>query len=502
MILAKNVLRRLKPQSTKRIFFISMTALVLGLLMINTYVPNEGINFAGLLITSLFIYYFTLRKNDIFSFVMVIYFCSIFPYLPVKGGGFNLVSFICIGFYFLSNGIFFVEKKLTDPWFDKLVFLFVLSSFLGWLINYTGKGMDFLYSFLTFFGLIFLLLVSSRLEITSERIKVFLQLNLILIVYSTIASLNKYLHLVTIDTPLMPIYGKELKYFEGGGLVGSSPLYGEHSMMLFLLFAAFFILKHKIGVNRVVLLIGAFIAIINVFMSISRSVFLLSLAGVALIYILQFKINRVQIRLQFLQLFVLAFLGFATLVVVNTSGLGYVFQRMDKIESSNKKAGGISIDRILDGSAFNRETAFKLSKEKYRSRDSWIVGYGWGIGNNNRDAFYVNTKVKRGTAHSQIFAVLFIFGWIGFIAYWGLIFRAIWKSYRNIGNKKADYIKRVMAFFFCIAFGLFALNEIKADSVSFPYYFAVTIIWLGMAFSANNPNNETYFIDKTENYGY
>ena len=185
--------------------------------------------------------------------------------------------------------------------------------------------------------------------------------------------------------------------------------------------------------------------------------------------------------------------------IVQTSRLDYVFKRIDKIQERNLNAGGITIDRILDGSAFNRETAFAISKERYHSKNTWIIGYGWGIGNNNRDAFYVNPNNLRGSAHSQIFAVLFIFGWLGFIAYWGLVFRIIYKSYKTISYKKVDYFRRMMAYFFFIALSLFAFNEIKVDSISIPNYFSVTIIWLGLAYSTCNTFQNKKLINNISN---
>ncbi len=111
------------------------------------------------------------------------------------------------------------------------------------------------------------------------------------------------------------------------------------------------------------------------------------------------------------------------MLIVNRLGLGYVFTRLDEIQEVNKSAGGVSVDRILEGSAFNRETAFTIAKERYKSKESWFIGYGWGLTKNNRDAFFVNPKILRTSPHSQIFAILFLFGWIGLFAYYGMIFK-------------------------------------------------------------------------------
>lgn len=478
-----------KPESTKNIAIISFISLLLGHLMINTYVTNEALNFIGLLVVSYFIYYNTLQKNNYFAFIIVIYFCSSFPYLGSKGGAFNLVSLCCLIFYYLSRRKFPGEIKIKD-WLTKLlIILLLISSFLGWIFNYTGDRMELIYSISTFLGIISILILSGRLVITPERVKVFLQINFILIIYSILASINKYVNIVTFSTPMMPIYGSEnSEYFEGGGIIGSSPLYGEHSMILFILFLVFLILGQKHFVKSHLLLTGAIISLINIFMSISRSVFLLSIVGIIIIYILQFRLIKINFPKVISQIVLIIIFVFGSLWIVEKAGLNYVFERVDEIEKVNKAEGGITLDRILDGSAFNRSTAFHEAFKRYDSKESWLIGYGWGIGRNNRDAYYVDPNISRGSAHSQIFAVLFILGWVGFIAYFGLIFRIIFKSYKTLRKINIAYVNRLMAFFFFIAISLFFINEIKADSISIPSYFAVTIIWMGLAISINNQN--------------
>lgn len=480
-----------KTQDAKQITFVSIVALLLGHLMLNTYIPIEIVNLIGLFITSYYIYDKTLRKNDFFSFVMVIYFCSTFPYLRAKGGGFNLVSFICVGLYLSLKKRLPKEKIIKNLKYKLLIGLFVLSSILGWLGNFTGTELDIVYSVMTFLGVIAMLLSASSLEITPERIKVFIQLNIVLIIWSTIASVNKYLHISTFKTPLMPIYGLEKSFFEGGGLIGSSPLYGEHSLILLMLFAVFLILaRQKIGIKRSTILIATMIAYINVFMSISRSVFLLSIVGLILILLFQTKINKIQIGRIFQQIILVLIFAFTVFYFVKVTGLDFVFERVEEIEGKNVEAGGVTIERILDGSAFNRETAFEIAKKRYASKDSWLIGYGWGLDKNNRYAYFVNPKIPRASPHSQIFSILFLFGWIGSIAYWGIIIFIIFNARKVIYNKKNDYLKRIMACFFMISFILFTFNEIKVESVFIPSYFTVTIIWMGLAFSVFNSTNK------------
>jgi hypothetical protein len=485
MLIANPTNRLLKYQSAAQITLISLLSLFLGHLFL---VTNIGLVFFGLLIISYLIYESTLGKNDIFSFVMVMYFCNSFPYY-FNGGAFNLVIFICIIFFLIMFKRFPRESKVKDPMFKWLVGLFVMSSFLGWVFNYTGSMKHLFYSVWSFGGIIFILLISSSLIMTRARIKVFLQVNFILIIYSTISSLNTYIKFIPFETPMMPSYqggGTSSGYFEAGGIIGLSPLYGEHSMILLMLFVTYLLFLKNDFIKKSTLLIGIFLASINIFMSISRSVLMLSLMGIALIIIFQYKLTSIKMSRMITQIFIIIIIGGSVLLFINRSGLSYVFDRVENLEESNKSAGGISIERIVNGNAINRDAAFEEGYKRYASKDSWIVGYGWGFGEELRDAFFVDTSIERGTAHSQIFASLFVFGWIGFIGYWGLLFRIIFRSYKTAGNKKTDYSVRLQAYFFMIAISLLTLNEIKVDSLSFPSYFTLTFIWMGLALSAIN----------------
>ncbi|MBK7630225.1 MAG: hypothetical protein IPJ23_05925 [Ignavibacteriales bacterium] len=128
----------LNDKGAIKITLLSLTALLLGHLMLTTIIPNVILNFIGLMILVAFIYLNTLKKKDIFSFIMVIYFCSTFPYLSSKGGGFNMVSLVCILLYLISYGRIPGEKRNSDKWFKYFVIILISSSILGWIFNYTG----------------------------------------------------------------------------------------------------------------------------------------------------------------------------------------------------------------------------------------------------------------------------------------------------------------------------------------------------------------------------
>jgi len=239
-------------------------------------------------------------------------------------------------------------------------------------------------------------------------------------------------------------------------------------------------------------------------MSISRSVFILSLIGLIMIYIFQFRITTFNLAKSIKQIVLIGLFGIVTLISIEYSGLGYVFNRVEEYKENNNDAGGSAISKIIDGSAFGRKESFDLAYERYASKKNWIIGYGWGTREENRIAFYVDTKIEQDSVHTQIFAVLFLFGWLGFIAYLLLYFWIILKSYAFTGlNPKGMISNRLFAFFSMIMLIMFLLNEIKADSISFQSYFGSTIIFLGLAYanlnSLRNFSNHSNYVKNREN---
>jgi len=480
----------LKQQSAKKITYISLGALILGHLMIPTNLP---ISFIGFLLTATLVYYFTLGRNDVFSFIMVIYFTNHFNYFDGYGGGFNIVAFLCVLFFFIDKKRMPIELRSSQKFSTILIYVFLLSSILGWSVNFAGAMHHLVISIISFTGIILLFIVTSSLYISKIRITIFLKISIILAFYSLLASANKYLNIIPFNTPMLPKYAlNEMKTVVGGGVLSNSSIYGEQSMLMIILFGTYLLFSKNRYLSKNILYSGILLSFINVFFSISRSVFILSLVGLILIIIFQYKVTLVNIRKQVATVFLILVSGFLVLQIVNYSGLGFVFERLSQFDEQYAKSGGggFSIDRIFDGSVFGRKESFDLGYDRYHSRDNWLIGYGWGTSDNNRIAFYVDTSTLQGTSHSQIFAVLFLFGWFGLFSYYGLYFYAIYKSFFISGIKMGEsFDYRLFAFSLAFILLLFIVNEIKVDSISYQYYFGATIILLGLSFANINSFN-------------
>lgn len=440
---------------------------------------------------SYFVYYFTLKKRDVFAFVMVMYMCTLFFVIPAKGGGFNLVAIVTIMLYLLNNNRLPGEVPMKNRTLMVLIFLWALSSVLGWFTNYTGTFNDLLFSIASFGGVLLLIIVSSRLVITQQRISVFLKINFFILLYTLIITIFNYVGIkFPFNTPFMPEGGAE---FIGAyarynpGLIGIPPISGQFNAIMVGLFAAFLFLDRSgIFMSRKYLMIAVLTSLLIVFSTVVRSAFYLSIFGIVVVLLLQHRIVNLRFTSGLYQVMLVILLGVGTMFFVERLNLGYVFERIDQIEAKQESAGGLSMTTIMDGTFINRDAAFYEAMSKFESKDHWFFGYGWGISQNNRNAFYTDTNVKRGSAHSQIFAVLFLFGWIGFFAFFLMHFIVIFNAFTLSGNKQIGIANRIFAVFSLIMVSILLLDGIKADNISIASYFGATMILMGLAYANYN----------------
>lgn len=474
----------------KKLTYISILALILGHSMINTFFQSILLNGLGLLVTSVIIYYYTLRKNDFFSFIMIMYFTTLFPYGLAKGGAFNLVALTNILFYLFLKGKLPLEIRHKDFNVKLLITILFISSVIGWLTLYTGSISDLLFSSFTFIGILLLLTVSSSLILNVARIKFFINLNIVIASFSLLASLNHFLRIIPFQTPMFPVSSSIdfiTNNIESVGIIGVSPFYGQHSMIVSLLMFSFLVggvihSKSHLLISRNKILFGLSISMINVFLSVSKAVFFSTLGGFIIVYILNARMTNINISKQFFQIITILIFGLSLMFVVETAGLDYVFKRIDEQNYRTQKDGGFTIQNILSGAALNRGAAFKEGTDRFKSR-SWWFGYGYGLPQNNRDAFYVDSKIKRDSAHSQYFATLFIFGWLGFLAFWALHFQGIKRSLFVLKTSRYQHENRLFSMFSIAMIATLISHGVTADNISWPSYFGSTMILLGLVYS-------------------
>jgi len=476
---------------TIRIILVCIFILILSL----SYVIGRFVFFVIAPIIVIIFINTLVRRNDLFGILMALYICVHFPYMIRTGGFFTYVAFVIALWAFFKSKNLRTFYKLKLPSFPKLFLIILLtSSVIGWFLYFSGSVLDLILSVLSFLGIISLFILASNIEWNNWRFKVFFNINLVLILYSLLVSANAYLRIIPVNLPLFPIYAEEWidellteGRLEAGGIIGNSPMYGEHSMIMAMFFSIILItkkLRQNLDISFPWALIGFIASILNVFFSISRSIFLLCIFGLILIWLFNIMFNLKTVLLKPGRIITFAIALYIIIRVAEGLGLGFVFQRLDQIDFKN-----ITLKSIQSGESINRATAFYYGQQRLNSRN-WLIGYGYGLEKNNRIAWFIDPDIERASPHSQYFAILFIFGWFGAIAYFGLIVYLIIVLSKKIRKQKhrSDYFQP-MALFFIVAFILFLISEYTKDAIAVASYFTVTMIWLGLGYSLLKKEN-------------
>jgi len=482
--------------SVKHIVFIALPALILAEIAQTT---NIVLFAAGVVSCTALIYATTLKKNRMFDYIMVMYICCLFPAQIGLGGTFPLVAALIWFVQLLSPGKF-GEVNTTDVYFKPLLGVLLASSVLGWLFFNQSDMRNFILGIVSFIGILSLLYLSGNIIVTPIRIVKFIKINVFLAIYALIASLNTMLKIIP-EMVFLPQWAEELidtkTLFDAGGaggIAGVSPLNGQHNLLLAVMFFSFYFYSlsiRRLSINKKVLITGVIISVINIFTAGSKAVFTILIFLVFLVYFLQGKLSsNINFGKRLYQILALAIISVGLYYFVITIGFDNVFRRYEyQIEKNESSTGqAFSLEGVLDGTVLNRSSAFEAAFANY-ARRNWFIGYGWSTQRYQLDAFYGNSvyrSTRGGSAHSQYFSTLFLFGWIGFLAFWILHIRCITKSYSFLAQKNYPIENRVFALAYIgIVFALM-IHGVTADNTWYAGYFASTLIIIGLGYSNLN----------------
>ncbi len=481
--------------SIKRIVFIALPALFLAEIAQTSNIVLFAM--AIVLITAL-IYTTTLNKKHMFDYIMVMYICCLFPAMLLLGGTFPLVAAL-VFFVQLFSTRKIGEVNTTDIYFKPLIVILFTGSLLGWIFINRSPTRDFVMGIISFIGILSLFYISGKIILTPARIVKFIKINVFLAIYALIASLNTMVKIIPKMVLLPQWIGDRINtetLFDAGagGIVGISPYNGQHNLLLAILFFSFYfysLANKRLSINKKILITGIIIAIINIFTAGSKAVFTAMILLVPLVYFLQGKLSSsINFGKRLYQGIALIVVSVVIFYIVSALGFDNVFRRYEEQIDRNEKNTGqaFTIEGALDGTVLNRSFAFEAAFANY-DRRGWFIGYGWSTQKNMVDAFYGDTVyryTRGGGAHSQYFATLFLFGWIGFFAFWLLHIRCITKSSRYLTQKKIPIENRVFALA-CMGMVLaLIIHGVTAGNSYFAGYFASTLIIIGLGYSNEN----------------
>jgi len=262
-------------------------------------------------------------------------------------------------------------------------------------------------------------------------------------------------------------------------MLGDSELYGEHGLLILLFYIPFLlstITKTKIFISEKFLYFGILFSSVNLLFSRSRSVFMLGVTGILLLFVFLrvFDLKVINKTGKFIPGLLASIM--VLFLVGQLININYVFDRLRDVEFEE-----MSVSGFISGEKINRSYAFSFALERLKS-DSWQVGFGWGTIDSNRTAWFVDPDVPRADSHSLYLSLPMIFGWVGSAAFLAIILITFFRlSKFLIEYRRSTSYLLLPALGFSLMLIFFLFNEYKINAMRWPHYYMIIWIWLGMS---------------------
>jgi len=489
----------IKPNklSSIKIFFISAIVLLTGHLLLQQYMPNVAVGGLGFIILILIFLYLLLYKKDIFSFVIVIYICSHFSYGDNHGGLWNILSFIVLLIYFsLVRNHNELGKK--DSAVSILLAIFIFFDIVGLLLKNPMPLTPLLKGTSAFFGYIFMYVAASKLRITPERVRLFLSVSFIMLSYQFTVAMIQYYSLLNWGTPL--IGGDTLGMLKVTsinrpfGTIQNFELFAEYALLMVCISMPFLSSKatrEQINFKYIYLSIMIFVSIAIIIITSMRAATVLVVLLTAFYYLLFplriiSAVNAVGQQLKIIIL--IAVLLPAVSVYIGMKELSDDFANVDtKI---------MNVENIASGKSINRGGIIDMAFQRINS-ESWIIGYGFGVPESNKWAWWGFDITKRHAPandyHSLYLELPMIYGWLGSLTFLSLIMLTMHRLIMvTLKFRKKNSYLIVLSLGLSVMWGMFLIHEYKIGMLRNSNYQMLFWIWLGLSSSVVKTINEKW----------
>ncbi|MEI6269351.1 MAG: hypothetical protein WCP01_10760 [Methylococcaceae bacterium] len=491
--------------SSIKIFFISAIVLLTGHLLLQQYMPNMAVGGLAFLFLILIFSYFLIYKKDPFSFVIIIYICSHFSYGDNHGGLWNILSFVILVFYFLfvRNKNEFNQKDTASA---ILLTIFIFFDVIGLALNNPMTLEPTLKGASAFFGYILMYIVASRLKITPERVRLFLYVSLIMLIYQFLVALIQYYSLVNWGTPLLGGNTLEMIKVTSAnrpiGTIQNFELFAEYALLMVCISMPFLsskTTKEEVGFNYIYLSLMIFICISIMIITSMRGATVLVVLVTVFYYII-FPLRIIAainaVGQQSKIIILVALLLPAVSVYIGMKELSADFKNV------NTKI--MNIENIVSGKSINRGGLSDMAAQRI-SNESWIFGYGFSVPESNRWAWWGFDTTKRNAPatdyHSLYLELPMIYGWLGSFSFISLILVTMHRlvmvtiKYRN----KQSYLI-ILSLGLFVMWGMFLIHEYKIGMLRNSNYQMLFWIWLGLSSSVVKTIKEKWQVNHTEDY--
>jgi hypothetical protein len=262
------------------------------------------------------------------------------------------------------------------------------------------------------------------------------------------------------------------------GTFGHYELLGEYStlmtMLLIPLVSSRFSRKNlRLPLFLLNLIVLAFLIII--ILSETRSSVILVCIGVcaymALFPVL--RIGAIDDRRGFVILMAIVVISVASLWDV--IGGEYLWRRLSEID-----VGSTSLSSIESGETLNRYAAYSVGVERIGQMD-WIFGFGSGIPESNRMAWFGPRGSNFEDFHSLYLSLPPLYGWLGAAGFVLLVAVTAGRCFRaSIEYRREVHYLQPLCLGMAVLWVMFLINEYKINITRLANYQMMIWIWLGL----------------------
>lgn len=438
--------------------------------------------------------------KSIFLFILLIFIGSHFTFLNESGGTFAIAAFFVILINLLQKKNV-REIKIKDNKINFLVFILLLFSVSGWLLKSKLTMIELLFSAITFFSIILMFNISSRIVWTEARMLDFIVILCVIIIYALFTAIANTIHLIPIKSTLW--YSFEMNYIGEGSFFISMIKRPSTAVgaMYFSFLVPFFILKSKMiitNLNKKILLAGIISSSLVCVVGFSKShlvVFGFAITIIPLIILFQLKSNYSLFK----NYFILIALGIVCFILFKPF---FHFETYQTRFAEQPDLFKNFMANPLKPMNTTREESFTLGQESLE-RENWFIGYGYSNGTLNRIAWFGDDydKTNKYDFHSTYYSLPQLFGWLGALAYLSLFIITMRRMYKIFKNKNVIGYYRIFSFSFCMLFLIHLMTEYSITALTAPHYLMMLFILLGFANSLfSNYRRGMLFIKHDKKY--
>jgi len=466
----------------KQVLLYTFLCLLFGHFVLRDYMPSQLVAIFGFSI--LILLYVCCIKKDAFGFILVVFLCSHFVYANNQGGLWNLLTFGPILFYYLFIKPTKVFKK-PDVLINLLVSILVITDILGYTLKNQMPLVPKLLGAAIFLSYILMYYLASNQLITSNRAKCFILATGFAIVCMFFAGLNQKNAFIKFNTPLLGGYsagsGGTIVHavLRGGSTLKHTELFAEYAMLTIVLLIPLMtsgFTQCQLRIKGYMVGLTLLFSLGNILLSGTRAPFILAALS-AILYLIIFTVFPLAIvdtRIGYM------FYVVATIIFIfifgRFLGLNVLKQRMGE-----GVLGKVTVEAMLSGKNINRGRLFTFALKRLQ-KVPWYIGYGCGVPDSNRFAWFGKKMPSIAGFHSLYFSLPMIYGWFGSVAFLLIIIVTFNRlAYVVCKYRWSENYLVTLSLGFTFFWVFFLVDQYKISILRMPNYHMLFWIWLGLS---------------------